>query len=109
MTSGTWSPFGDACTITAPGGVAKSVAETNTIAAKAHPNPFNSGFSIVTDLPYTETAQLRICDMLGRIMETKEIGTSELANTMIGEQYPSVYNVIVTQKDVVKTIRVVKR
>ncbi|MFT3794822.1 T9SS type A sorting domain-containing protein [Flavobacterium sp.] len=111
MTTGTWSPYGDVCTITAPGSAARHTTEAqNTIAAKAHPNPFNSGFSLVTDLPSTEKVQLKIYDMLGRLMETQEIEASDLQYAVIGEQYPSgVYNVIVSQKEVVKTIRVVKR
>ncbi|MFT3794883.1 T9SS type A sorting domain-containing protein [Flavobacterium sp.] len=115
MTSGTWSPFGDACEITAPGGVSRGVASDEATTAeafksKAYPNPFTTDFSIDIATPSQEKVQVSIYDMLGRLMETTQMDAADLSMMKVGAQYPSgVYNVIVTQGSFVKTQRVVKR
>ena len=48
--------------------------------------------------------------MTGRLIEAFEVNPSDLTNFQVGDQYPSgVYNLIVTQGDEVKTLRVIKR
>jgi hypothetical protein len=48
--------------------------------------------------------------MAGRLLEVKEINASEVANYQFGDRYPSgVYNVIVTQGEETRTVRVVKQ
>lgn len=114
MTAGTWSPYGDACEITAPGGVAKGIpaakvptAEFNAVAT---PNPFTAGFSIGVTTSGNENVQLKVYDMLGKLLEVREVKREELDATNLGTHYPSgVYNVIVNQQGLVRTLRVVKR
>jgi hypothetical protein len=49
-------------------------------------------------------------DMTGRLLETREVAPSEVKALQLGDRYPSgVYNVIVTQGENVKTLRVIKR
>ncbi|MFT3796230.1 GEVED domain-containing protein [Flavobacterium sp.] len=115
MTTGTWSPFGDACEITAPGGTAKVAAGTGQTSsdlfrAQAMPNPFTADFGIDVTTSNKGNVQLMVYDMLGKLIESREVKLEDLSVEKIGSNYPSgVYNVIVTQDNVVKTLRVIKR
>jgi len=116
MTAGTWSPFGDACEITAPSGTGKGIAPTTVATASADfkaaafPNPFTSDFNIDVTTSSQESVQLKVYDMLGKLVESREVKASDLNVEKVGAQYPSgVYNVIVSQDGIVKTLRVIKR
>ncbi|HMI06253.1 MAG TPA: T9SS type A sorting domain-containing protein, partial [Flavobacterium sp.] len=115
MTTGTWSPFGDACEITSPGTAARftsTVPTTESTAFKAavYPNPFTSEFAIGVTTSSDENVQVKVYDMLGKLIESREVKVSELDAQKVGDRYPSgVYNVIVSQGDIVKTLRVIKR
>jgi hypothetical protein len=51
-----------------------------------------------------------VYDMNGRLLENKEVKSSEINNLELGNGYPSgVYNVIITQETEVKTVRVIKK
>lgn len=116
MTSGTWSPFGDACEVTAPN-AAKGVPTTAPVVeaqqefkVAAYPNPFTADFNIDVTTSSQENVELKVYDMLGKLIETKQINAAELNTAKVGAQYPSgVYNVIVNQDGIVKTLRVIKR
>jgi len=57
-----------------------------------------------------ENINIKVYDMVGRLIEQRNVNTNELETTTIGDRYPSgVYNVVVTQGEDVKTLRVVKR
>ncbi len=103
-TSDAAGPYGKTCSLTVPGGVR---LVSKTIDATAYPNPFASEFSI--ELQGSESAHtaVKIYDMTGRLLESSIFDTSEIK---LGQSYPAgVYNVIVTQGDFAKTLRVVKR
>jgi hypothetical protein len=54
--------------------------------------------------------QVRVYDMIGKLVEDKMINASDIQNFELGSQYPSgVYNVIVSQESNTKTLRVIKR
>src|SRR5690606_27720958 len=113
MTKGVFSDYGEPCEITAPGQAAArgeaQIADTN-FAAVAYPNPFVDSFSIEVTTSMTETINVKTYDMTGRLLETKEVSPSDVKSLEIGSRYPSgVYNVIVTQGETVKTLRVIKR
>jgi hypothetical protein len=116
MTSGTWSPFGDACEVTAPN-AAKGVPATSTetqaqteFKVAAYPNPFTADFNIDVTTSSHETVAIKVYDMLGKLVESRTVNASELNMEKVGAQYPSgVYNVIVSQDGTVKTLRVIKR
>jgi hypothetical protein len=81
-------------------------------AVKAYPNPYSDGFqlNVVSSYDKTATVSVKVYDMLGRLVDSKNTTTSDLETTTIGSEYPSgVYNVIVTQENETKTVRVVKR
>ena len=115
MTSGIWSPFGDICQITSPGAPAakagSAVAETMVdFKAVASPNPFNADFGIEITTTSQDNVSVKVYDMLGRMVESTEVKVSDLSTTKVGAQYPAgVYNVIVSQSGIVKTLRVIKR
>ncbi|WP_284652025.1 BNR-repeat neuraminidase N-terminal domain-containing protein [Flavobacterium terrisoli] len=88
---------------------AKMVAAT-PFEVKAHPNPFAENFMIDVKTENQAAIDVKVYDMVGRLVEQRKVNVSELETTSIGDRYPSgVYNVIVTQGEEVKTLRVVKR
>lgn len=118
-TKGTWSVYSDACTVYAPGAAASksdvtetSFATTSTeFDAVAFPNPFATDFSIRISAANENRVHLRVYDMLGKLVEDKNIESDTLQNDIqLGNNYPSgVYNMIITQGENIKTIRIIKR
>ena len=116
MTTGTWSPFGDACEIVVPGSAAKEMPKVKEATAAASfkvmasPSPFTSDFGIDVTSSSQKDIQLKIYDMLGKLIESREVKISDLNLEKIGAQYPSgVYNIVIGQDGIVKTLRVIKR
>ncbi|MEN9322503.1 MAG: hypothetical protein RL699_283 [Bacteroidota bacterium] len=111
MTSGTWSAFGDACEITSPAASARNeVAASPSFEAVAFPNPFSSEFKLNVTTSTAGSVELRVYDMMGKLIENKSINTIDYIAEDFGAAYPAgVYNVIVTQGETVKTLRVIKR
>jgi hypothetical protein len=115
MSSGVYSFFGDACSITAPGtlrptDVATQPVKAEPFAATAYPNPFTESFSINVKTSSEAGVNVKVYDMTGRILENRNAPVSEMETLQVGDRYPAgVYNVIVTQGDDTKTLRVVKR
>jgi hypothetical protein len=58
----------------------------------------------------SENVEMRVYDMIGKLIETREFSTTEMDNQEVGSSYPAgVYNVIVTQGEEMKTLRVIKK
>ena len=99
------------CTIsTTPG----ATRQTNTALAiyevKAYPNPYADTFKLDVNTSSEDQVGVRVYDMLGREVESRQSSVDAITNLEIGSRYPSgVYNIIVTQGDHVKTLRVIKR
>ncbi|SDK64305.1 T9SS type A sorting domain-containing protein, partial [Flavobacterium noncentrifugens] len=114
-TKNDWSVSSDACTVFAPGGTpnkaeVESPVSTTAFTAVASPNPFALDFAIRVNTAGEDQVQFRVYDMLGKVVESRSVGVSELEGQHIGSNYPSgVYNVVVTQGENVKTLRVIKR
>ena len=82
----------------------------NLIKAVAYPNPYRNTFSIDIDTNNAADVTVKVFDMLGRIIENKEVSFENLKTTSFGNGYPTgVYNVVVTQDNHSKTLRVVKQ
>jgi hypothetical protein len=111
MTAGTWSPFGDACEITAPTAVARvNEVAANEFTVVAYPNPYSTEFKLNVTTSTEGAVELKVYDMLGKLIETRSINTIDYISEDLGSTYPAgVYNVIVTQGENVKTLRVIKR
>jgi hypothetical protein len=114
LVSGTWSNYGLGCAITTPGvPVSRQIVNediTNAFMATAYPNPFANNFMIDVTTSTKEAINIKVYDMVGRLIEQRDTTANDIENLAIGDRYPSgVYNVIVTQGTEMKTLRVVKR
>ena len=107
--NGVFGPYGKICTLTLPS-VGKADANAVAFQAIAYPNPFAENFMLDVKTSSEEYIQVRVYDMLGKLIEDKKVDVASITNLEVGTRYPSgVYNVIVSQGDVVKTLRVIKR
>jgi hypothetical protein len=111
MTAGVWSPYGDACEIKSPATARTTEAVySNVFEVSASPNPFATHFGISLMHSSDSTVSIKVYDLLGRLVEQREVRTTDVSVQEIGARYPSgVYNVIVTQDENVKSMRVIKR
>ena len=110
MTAGTWSPFGDSCEITSP-----AIARTDGNAeldftANVFPNPYTDQFNLLVNTDSDERISYKVYDMLGKLIEAEEFEFTAIETKEFGRNYPAgVYNIIVSQGEEVKTLRVIKR
>jgi uncharacterized protein YjdB len=111
MTAGTWSPYGDACDIVSPAAAARGEEfGSSTFEALAFPNPFSNEFKLNVTTSTEGTVELRVYDMLGKLVDAKSINTTDYSSEDLGSAYPAgVYNVIVTHGENVKSLRMIKR
>ncbi|RKS02408.1 DUF4082 domain-containing protein [Flavobacterium sp. 102] len=99
---------GKNCSIRTPSLASKMIQSAFEV--KAYPNPFDNSFLVGVSTQSQSSVSVKVYDMLGRLVESYEATSSELATLQIGSRYPSgVYNVIIKQDDEVKTLKVVKR
>ena len=100
-------PYGKVCTVVVPG--ALRIAK-QPFAAAAYPNPFADSCNIDVKTSDTEKINIKVYDMTGRLLEQNSVESSKIGSISVGDRFPSgVYNVIVSQSDEVKSLRVVKR
>jgi hypothetical protein len=111
MTSGTWSAFGDACIIISPAAIARvNDVTANEFTVEAYPNPYSTEFKLNVTTSTEGAVELKVYDMLGKLIEAKSINTIDYISEDLGSAYPAgVYNVIVTQGENMKTLRLIKR
>ena len=82
----------------------------NVFEVKAYPNPFVANFKLDINTSSEDKVGIKVFDMLGREIEARQYETAMMTTVEIGDLYPSgVYNIIVTQGEHVKSIRVIKR
>ena len=78
--------------------------------ARAFPNPFDTNFKVELNTSSNENVSIKVYDMLGRMVEAHETLLSDFDSQEIGNTFASgVYNIVISQGDNVKTIRVIKR
>ncbi|QBZ98924.1 T9SS type A sorting domain-containing protein [Flavobacterium sangjuense] len=76
----------------------------------AYPNPYSNTFKLAIQTNNTADVDVKVYDMLGRILEHKVTGFEKLSQMEIGSGYPSgVYNVVVTQENKTKALHVIKK
>lgn len=111
MTSGNWSPYGDACEIVSPAAAARTEeVPAFDMQVLAYPNPFTSEFKLNVTTSTEGVVELKVYDMLGKLVEARSINTIDYSSEDFGSAYPAgVYNVIVSQGENVKSLRVIKR
>ncbi len=119
-TNDTWGAYGATCNVTTPGEPviarpteATETATENTVVefkVKASPNPYSDNFKLELTSSNTTDVQVSVYDMMGKLVENKTIQASDLETQELGRDYATgVYNVIVTQGNDVKTLRLIKR
>jgi hypothetical protein len=113
FSSGSWSPYGDACEIVSPGAAKQAdskAVDTRLFSVVGYPNPYDYQFSLRMESSSEAPVSIKVYDMIGKLIETREVSVSDIPVQSIGERYPSgVYNVVVTQEENVTTLRMVKR
>jgi Secretion system C-terminal sorting domain len=87
-----------------------AMSTTDKFNVVSSPNPFISNFSLNLTTSSKELVQIKVYDMLGKLVEEQEVKPIDVSALKIGtSNYPSgVYNVIVTQGAEKKTLRVIK-
>lgn len=82
----------------------------NSFNAIAFPNPFDSTFQLDLTTTSTDKVEMKIYDMVGKLLEVRKFDSSELNTQKVGSNYKSgIYNVIISQGKNTKTIRVIKK
>ncbi len=76
-----------------------------------YPNPFSDNFKLdVRSSVSEQDIQIKVYDMLGKVIESSSVRMSDIDSFEIGNSYPAgIYNVIITQGTEVKTQRVIKK
>lgn len=112
--SGVWSAYGPACSIYSP--IVGIKVDTKAIVsadfrAIASPNPFNDFFTInIADGAEGGTTDIKIYDMVGKYLAGSATEARSLSSHQLGRNLPAgVYNVVITQGDVVKAVKVIKQ
>jgi len=76
----------------------------------AYPNPSSTNFNLSITSSSAKNVEVKVYDMIGKLINKMEGSPSKVAGLQIGDRYPSgVYNVIVSQGTEVKTLRVIKQ
>lgn len=76
----------------------------------AFPNPFGEGFKLKSDMNSADPVTVKVYDMLGKVIEEKQVIASELSKQELGTSYQAgLYNVMVVQGNQQQTIRVIKK
>ena len=103
-------PYGKTCSIATPGLSRMNQDKDLSFDAVAFPNPFADSFSLELTTSLDAPIAVKVYDMTGRLLENKNVSASDMESVAVGQGFPSgVYNVIVSQGEAVKTIRVIKR
>jgi hypothetical protein len=105
-----YQAFGTSCTFNTSAGLTKLAAVDSVFIVKASPNPFTNTFRLDAETSSQEQVEVKVYDMIGKLVETRQVNAAELSAQEVGARYSSgVYNVIVTQGINVKTLRIIKR
>ncbi|MBN8642627.1 MAG: SdiA-regulated domain-containing protein [Flavobacteriales bacterium] len=109
---GEFLPYGPICSITTPGGINTSKVDSSAkeFNIVAYPNPFSESFMLDITSASQNSVQVRVYDMLGKLIEDRIVDYSSMTEIEIGSTYSSgVYNVIISQGDAIKVVKMVKR
>ncbi|MCF6132723.1 T9SS type A sorting domain-containing protein [Flavobacterium wongokense] len=106
--NGVFGDYSTACDLHTPPAAKAEMAIP--FKATAYPNPFANNFMLDVKSSSESNVNIKVYDMIGRLIEQRDVRVSDMQTTTIGNQYPAgVYNVVVSQEDSVETVRVVKR
>ena len=78
--------------------------------ALAYPNPFDSEFNINLTQPSPDPIELKIYDMLGRLIENHYVKPSEINSIRMGTTYPpGFFTVLIKQGQQERILKVIKK
>ena len=123
-----WGSYGSNCTVTTPNTAPPaglqivsplasqlriSTQEDNfsqTFDAMVFPNPYKETFAInLTSYNVNDVVSINIFDATGKLIEQYTVSPNEIAKLNLGAQYASgLYNIVVSQTNNTKAIKVVK-
>jgi hypothetical protein len=104
----TYLPYGSSCVVTTPTSTGRLA--TVSFDAVGYPNPFNESFKLDVTSSSTNTIIVRVYDMIGKLIEERNINANEIDLFELGSNYSQgVYNVIVSQDNDNHSIRMIKR
>jgi myo-inositol-hexaphosphate 3-phosphohydrolase len=87
-----------------------SSLNTNEMKLVAYPNPTNSNFQLNLINGTEEKVAIKIYDMMGRLLESYNLNSTEVNNQKLGTGFPSgIYNVLVKQGVATKSLRIIKK
>ncbi len=102
--------YGPCCVLTTSPTYQRTVEDDTDFKVVAYPNPYSDEFNLDISTLNENGLEIKIYDMMGRAIESHQATVSDLSTVTFGKNYASgVYNVIVTQGENVKTLRVIKR
>lgn len=82
----------------------------NSFVVVGNPNPFKNTFTINVKSASENSIQYKVYNMIGRLIDTRNVDLSQLENLEIGANYAAgIYNIIVTQDNNSQTIRMIKQ
>jgi hypothetical protein len=107
---GVWSNYGASCDVTTPAAAAPARLKAKEYAVTAYPNPFENNFSVSIEGASNSNITINVYDMLGRQVENREVKAEELENIYLGTNYTNgIYNVMITQGEITKVVRMIKK
>ena len=114
--NGVWANYGDECIVTTPSAPLtrpvdlETETDLSTFSVTGYPNPYTNTFKLDITTQSIATIEVRVYDMIGKLIEVRNSGVAELGTMEIGDRYATgIYNVIVTQGTEVKTLRMIKK
>ena len=88
----------------------KVASSSVAFGVKVYPNPSSERFNFNLTSSSEEKVTVLVYDMVGKLVDSREVAPVEVSELQLGDRYPSgVYNMIVTQGENTKTLRVIKR
>ena len=114
--TGVWANYGDACIVTTPSAPLtrpvdlETETDLSTFSVTGYPNPYTNTFKLDITTLSIATIEVKVYDMIGKLIEVRNSGVAELGTMEIGDHYATgIYNVMVTQGTEVKTLKMIKK
>jgi sugar lactone lactonase YvrE len=109
LVGGVWGNYGASCTVTTPS-APKARLKAKSFEVAAYPNPFETAFNLNLETPSKEEVTIAVYDMMGKLVETHRINPIDIADLQIGSNFAAgIYNVIVSQANEMKAIRLIRK
>jgi Putative metal-binding motif/Putative Ig domain len=104
-------PGRETCTLNVlPAATRLTNKSLNTFEVKSSPNPFSNNFILDITTSSEELIDIKVYDMFGRSIAAYRDALENIVNLELGQSYPSgVYNLVISQGEFTKTLRVIKR